>query len=410
MRFITLLLFSMISFLIVETHASTQTIHGGHYRNFFIASGDTVVVSGDLYFDHDFQHNGHNYSSDGTHHSNFKIAEKGVLIVQGSLTIDGYVTHIAQHGRPSSQHNNLPVSVSGDILVQKDLKTNGAVQFNASPKSNLIVLGDIIKTQNVFGGRHGNASINNDIIGADQSHHYYGENTKTDSHFFAGQGASVSRITENNKDRIPQNIKDMILTYAPNTGGGKALPVNLVYFKGAVNKNNVVLKWETASEQNSEVFILLKSNNNGKKFEEIKKIKAAGNSNTTLKYKYTDKGVSYGNHIYKLVERDFDGKEQTWTQLINVSSHLVDDRVVNVYPIPCKTVLNIEMYNLGENDELEIELIHASTGQRIQVVHEEESEEYHQQLNVVNIENGIYFLMVNDNGKGVFKKEILIQH
>ncbi|NME72882.1 T9SS type A sorting domain-containing protein [Flammeovirga aprica] len=338
-----MIILSIISFLVIDAHAGSQTIHGGHYRNFFVASGDTVIVS-------------------------------------------------------------------GDILVQKNLTTNGAVQYNASPKSNLVVLGDIIKTQSVYGGRHGNASINNDIIGRDQSHHYFGENTKTDSHFFVGHGASVSRITENNKDKIPQNIKDMILTYAPHTEAGKALPVNLIFFKGEVNENNVTLLWETASEQNSKEFILLVSDNNGKKFKQLKKIKAGGNSNTVLKYEYTDRKVSYGNHIYKLIERDFDGKEQSWTQLINVSSHLMDDRVLNVYPIPCRTILNIELYNLGENDELDIEMIHASTGQKIQVVHEEESEEYHQQLNVANIESGVYFLIINDNGRAVFKKEIIIQH
>ncbi|MBB3698345.1 T9SS type A sorting domain-containing protein [Flammeovirga yaeyamensis] len=404
-----ILFLAIINFLIIESYATTQTIHGRHYKNFYVAPGDIVVVSGDLYFDSDYSHNGQNYSSNGSSPHSFLIDNGGTLVVQGSLYVDGLVTMISQHGKPNANHPSLPVNVRGNILIQRDLKTNGAINFHSTPQSNLIVLGNIIKTQEVYGGRHGNAAIHNDIIGTDRSHHYLGEHTQIQSSFFHG-GGGQTRITPDTKDQIPPIIKNLITTYAPNSQAGVALPVKLVYFKAEVVENSVHLKWETATEINSKLFILQRSSTENEKFKNIEKFKAAGNSNTTIKYEFEDKNVSYGNHIYRLIERDIDGKEQNWTQLIHISSHKNDGRILNVYPIPCKSVLNIELNNLEENDQLDIELIHTGTGQKIPVVHEQESERYHQQLNVREMENGIYVLIVNDNGKSIFKKEIVIQH
>ena len=84
------------------------------------------------------------------------------------------------------------------------------------------------------------------------------------------------------------------------------LPVELLYFKGEQNGTSVDLKWETASEINSDYFEILHSTD-GINFKKIGKVNAAGNSSNSKKYilahYYPTEGVNY----YKLKQYDIDG-------------------------------------------------------------------------------------------------------
>ncbi|ANQ51291.1 hypothetical protein MY04_3947 [Flammeovirga sp. MY04] len=396
----------IISFIYLEGFTTERTIAGGHYRNFYVASGDKVIVNGDLTIEGSHGHF-QSFYSNGKPHQDFIIENKGTLIIHGTLTINGYVTYVSKHGPPSNNYKKLPFHVDGDLLVENNLQTKGAVNYHSGPNSNLIVLGNIISSNNIFGGRHGWASIDNKVGGSNNGNSYYGPSTQVKELFFNKN--HVVKITPDNVNQVPPNIQQLIQTHAPNSMAGIALPVELSYFKTKVEENNVILEWETATEINSKSFKITRSYD-GKKFKNVTVIKAAGNSDTSIKYNYTDKNVKFGTATYRLIETDLDGKEQSWSQIIHISSHINDERILNVYPVPCADVLHIEIDDLAENEQMDVELVHISTGQKIPVTHERESNEYHKQLNVRELENGIYVLLVNEDGKSIFKKEVIIQH
>ncbi len=85
------------------------------------------------------------------------------------------------------------------------------------------------------------------------------------------------------------------------------LPVNLISFSATANKNVIDLNWITASESNSDQFIITRSTD-GQSFTKIGNVKASGNSNSIKKYHFTDLSPVTGINYYQLEQVDIDGR------------------------------------------------------------------------------------------------------
>lgn len=86
------------------------------------------------------------------------------------------------------------------------------------------------------------------------------------------------------------------------------LPAEFISFSGEYAGESVRLKWKTATELNTDKFILMHSMNS-KDFSEIGKISAAGNSQSEINYSLEHYSPTAGINYYKLVGIDFDGTE-----------------------------------------------------------------------------------------------------
>jgi len=89
-----------------------------------------------------------------------------------------------------------------------------------------------------------------------------------------------------------------------------SLPVELTQFEAVAYPHWNVVKWTTASEQNSDYFSL-ESSTDGETWREIAKRPAAGNSTQDINYSwidYTQKELTY----YRLVQFDIDGKFEVY--------------------------------------------------------------------------------------------------
>ena len=85
------------------------------------------------------------------------------------------------------------------------------------------------------------------------------------------------------------------------------LPVEWLDFFGKAERNHIELYWATASETNSESFILQRSND-GRLFEDINQLPAAGNSLSIQSYNYQDLQPNNGWNYYRIKQVDYDGK------------------------------------------------------------------------------------------------------
>lgn len=93
------------------------------------------------------------------------------------------------------------------------------------------------------------------------------------------------------------------ITLAPDNG---ALPIELLYFDGIAYMSFNLLKWSTASEQNSDYFQIEKSLD-GENWHVIGKKSAAVNSNIKINYSYLDSFNELTLHYYRLKQFDYDG-------------------------------------------------------------------------------------------------------
>lgn len=110
------------------------------------------------------------------------------------------------------------------------------------------------------------------------------------------------------------------------------LPVVLVSFDAnLLNERQVALSWETASEQNSSYFELLKSAN-GQNWYSIGTVPAGGNSTGPLTYSFTDEAALKGVSYYQLKQVDQNGDFRlSDIRSVNNSAQV---KQVKIYPNP----------------------------------------------------------------------------
>jgi len=109
------------------------------------------------------------------------------------------------------------------------------------------------------------------------------------------------------------------------------LPVTLLSFEAAAEKNRVKLNWSTASETNNDHFIVERSIK-ANEWIDIEKIKGAINSSVTQNYTYCDVFSAGGTVYYRLKQVDLDG-HINFSRVVSVDFHQ-QGSVLNVYPVP----------------------------------------------------------------------------
>lgn len=86
------------------------------------------------------------------------------------------------------------------------------------------------------------------------------------------------------------------------------LPIELTYFTCNSLEDNILIEWQTESENNNQEFELWRSID-GVNWVKIYTKPGAGNSTAPIKYWYNDYLLPTGIYYYKLIQRDYDGTE-----------------------------------------------------------------------------------------------------
>ncbi len=126
---------------------------------------------------------------------------------------------------------------------------------------------------------------------------------------------------------------------------GGPLPIELLSFTGKALDDVNLLEWATATEVNNEYFVPEKSSD-GINFVEMTRVAGAGNSNRTLWYDQLDETPFSPVTYYKLKQVDYDG-QYTYSDIIAIARENGGGgaEIVNVYPNPASTLINIELFS-----------------------------------------------------------------
>lgn len=186
-------------------------------------------------------------------------------------------------------------------------------------------------------------------------------------------------------DNLCSNVATVTATWLPSS----ILPVKLTSFTAARNRNNVSLKWETATEINNAGFEIYRSIDNAG-FQKIgfAATKATdGTSNKKISYEFTDANSSKGVTLYQLKQVDRQGKFSV-SEIRSVRGEGTSFSVT-VYPTPSVTgnvsvsVSGLQLYDVYVTD---------MNGRVIKEYKRPATDN----VKVSNLQNGMYIIKVVD--------------
>jgi hypothetical protein len=117
---------------------------------------------------------------------------------------------------------------------------------------------------------------------------------------------------------------------ANRSGGTNVLPVEFLSLEAIQNNNKVHINWITETELNSDYFLVQRSKD-GDLFEDVLKVKAAGNSSSYKKYACVDEHPYEGVWYYRLKQYDFNGG-YFFSKMVAVE--FLNEAYVTIYPNP----------------------------------------------------------------------------
>lgn len=170
--------------------------------------------------------------------------------------------------------------------------------------------------------------------------------------------------------------------------GSCILPIDLISFYGVPSDHAIDIYWSTATELNNDFFNIERSRD-GIQWEIIYVTPGAGNSNTILKYEFTDPNPPIGLVYYRLKQTDYDGV-YSYSDIIAVNSIFSNERIIS-YPNPTQDKFLIEMKDI-EDQEI---LISNSVGQQFYLPVKKYVNKI--ELDVSGLKSGIYFVNLLDH-------------
>ena len=187
------------------------------------------------------------------------------------------------------------------------------------------------------------------------------------------------------------------------TGNPDLLSVELMNFTAKQVEENAEVSWTTASESNSNYFVVEKSKD-GDIFDALEKVSAAGNSSATRNYSMVDYEPFFGYSYYRLKETDYDGSEQ-YSKVVSV--YVENKNPLTVYPNPASGYCNV---TISGNKGKESSIVISDMAGR-DVFSHLFTLETDNETKLVQLGNeytqGIYTMTVSIK-QGVYKKKIVI--
>ncbi|MEL7145966.1 MAG: T9SS type A sorting domain-containing protein, partial [Bacteroidota bacterium] len=173
-----------------------------------------------------------------------------------------------------------------------------------------------------------------------------------------------------------------------------SLPVELVFFNGSFDGEEVLLSWRTASELDNDYFEIEKSID-GSEFYAIGVVEGNGTTNETINYGFVDSNPLDGINYYRMRQVDFDGAFE-YSNVISVVASFTEFGF-DVYPNPAVSELNARFKrNVGQVEMLLVDLRGVIVKRHVE---NPALGENVVTLDVTGVTEGVYFLMISAEGE-----------
>ena len=171
-----------------------------------------------------------------------------------------------------------------------------------------------------------------------------------------------------------------------------SLPIDLKSFTATTDNNVVALKWQTATEINSNYFDVERSDD-GQFFFSLGKVNASGNTAAAVSYSFIDTKLSNNNGsqiFYRLKLVDKDGSVK-YSNHISIKPIITGVTIKNIYPVVIRKNDQVSVDVISDKAKALDIVIMDATGRMLQLL----------KTNLITGSNTIKFVPKVDNLKGM---------
>jgi hypothetical protein len=201
-------------------------------------------------------------------------------------------------------------------------------------------------------------------------------------------GASVKRFTSRNSTLTAQRPTLSVIYEV-------SLPVTLKGFSATISKQDVLLRWVTATELNNDHFEIEHSIN-GREFTLIGKVDSRVLASTGQSYAYYHTNPRAGKHFYRIIDVDKSGGK-TYSPVISVS--VGGTATLQLYPNPAISSVSVSASSLLTGAAFTV------TSMNGQAVLRGVLQDQH--INIINLNPGQYWLLVKTKDGQLLKSQFL---
>ncbi len=182
---------------------------------------------------------------------------------------------------------------------------------------------------------------------------------------------------------------------------GPPLPVELISFTGDIKEKSNRLSWKTASEFNTEMYILERSIDGKSAWVDIGHVNAVGFSNEIQEYEFEDvKPIPKA--YYRLRSNDFDG-HQDLSELVYLERAEDGFGFIDLVPNPARDYVQAQ-FNQLSNGPVAFTLMNLQ-GQVIREWSTDCNKGIHQErIDLKHLNGGLYFLKMNNGVESISKR------
>jgi hypothetical protein len=191
------------------------------------------------------------------------------------------------------------------------------------------------------------------------------------------------------------------------------IPVELTDFVVNTDRNNVSLKWSTATETNNSGFQIERKANGTNEWTKVEFIHGRGTTTERNNYSFVDQGLNVGKYSYRLKQIDLDGTSE-YSPIVDVDVNAPNEYTLyQNYPNPFNPSTTIE-YSIPEKADVTIS-VYTAIGELVTTLVNGSIEAGYQKasFNAANLTSGTYIYQIKAVGNGrTFvdtKKMILIK-
>jgi hypothetical protein len=188
------------------------------------------------------------------------------------------------------------------------------------------------------------------------------------------------------------------------------VPVELVFFSAEVVNDEVVLKWQTATETNNQGFEILRlAQSDSNLWERIEFMDGQGTTTETTDYIFNDKISEPGVYSYRLKQIDFDGSFE-YSDIIEVEAlGTFSFELLQNYPNPFNPATTIK-YQIPELNFVTLKIYDVLGSEVVTLVNEEKLVgSYELEFNATDLPSGVYLYKLQAGSFVETKKMILLK-